>query len=156
MINVRMMNGNANVCEVATAIKEGISLTLSSCQIHHCQGWLPASLSSPPCPTTNTGAAQELRSGDGEERRRRWTPDAIKVRQSGCGFMFCFRLFCFFFVLFCFWFLFFLLCEWDTNPLSVLFIRSRTSQEEENYFDKTVDWKEMKSVWNVALNQDLY
>lgn len=36
------MNGNANVCEVAPAIKGGISLTLSSCQIHHCQGWLPA------------------------------------------------------------------------------------------------------------------
>lgn len=35
------MNGNANVCEVAPAIKGGISLTLSSCQIHHCQGWLP-------------------------------------------------------------------------------------------------------------------
>lgn len=43
MINVGMMNGNANVCEVAPAIKGGISLTLSSCQIDHCQGWLPAS-----------------------------------------------------------------------------------------------------------------
>lgn len=43
MINVEMMNGNANVCEVAPAIKGGISLTLSSCQIHHCQGWLPVS-----------------------------------------------------------------------------------------------------------------
>ena len=43
MINAGMMNGNANVCEVAPAIKGGISLTLSSCQIHHCQGWLPAS-----------------------------------------------------------------------------------------------------------------
>lgn len=37
------MNGNANVCEVAPAIKVGISLTLSSCQIHHCQWCLPAS-----------------------------------------------------------------------------------------------------------------
>lgn len=43
MINAGMMNGNANVCEVAPAIKGGISLTLSSCQIHHCQGWLPVS-----------------------------------------------------------------------------------------------------------------
>lgn len=43
MINAKMMNGNANVREVAPAIKGGISLTLSSCQIHHCQGWLPAS-----------------------------------------------------------------------------------------------------------------
>lgn len=54
------------------------------------------------------------------------------------------------FVLFCFCFL---LREWDTNPQSVWFISSRTSQEEENCFDKTVDCKKMKSVWNAALHK---
>lgn len=46
MINAEMMNGNANVCEVASAIKGGISLTLSSCQIYHCQWRLHPSTSS--------------------------------------------------------------------------------------------------------------
>ena len=59
MINAGMMNGNANVCEVAPAIKGGISLTLSSCQIHHCQWGLCASAMSYQLQRDSSGVKEE-------------------------------------------------------------------------------------------------
>lgn len=109
MINARMMNGNANVCEVAPAIKGGISLTLSSCQIHHCQGWLPASPVSHQLHRGSPGVKEEA-AVEGSERSRNGDMKASR----GESTLECSRFVC---------------VTWNTNPPSVLGIQSRTKRK---------------------------
>lgn len=77
------MNGNANVCEVAPAIKGGISLTLSSCQIHHCQGWLPASPVSHQLHRGSPGVKEEA-AVEGGERESEGGREDVNASRGEC------------------------------------------------------------------------
>lgn len=103
------MNGNANVCEVAPAIKGGISLTLSSCQIHHCQGWLPASPVSHQLHRGSPGVKEEA-AVEGSERESEGGREDMNGSR-GESTLECSRFVC---------------VTWNTNPPSVLCIQSRT------------------------------
>lgn len=138
MINARMMNGNANVCEVAPAIKGGISLTLSSCQIHHCQGWFPASPVSHQLHRSSPGVKEEA-AVEGTERESEGGQEDMNGSRGESTLEY----------------LRFVCVTWNTDPPSVLCIQSRMKTKRSLIEKLIVTRRRACGVWHCFEPSDL-